>query len=146
MGVLKHTLDSCVNYALMIRGYDMDMTALSIRVKEAIDQSGVSVNEIAAACGISVQAVYQWKKGDSKTIKGDNIVELAYITGYEAMWILKGKGPKKRVFAKTNQQEHVLKSMQIGGEQTEKLITKIVDSVYEQDGAEDAYKASGMQK
>jgi transposase-like protein len=70
---------------------------LAQRVKEAVEaakENGHSVAKIAAACGISPQAVYQWLKGDTKEIDGSNVVELAELSGYHAIWIMKGKGKR----------------------------------------------------
>lgn len=88
------------------------MTSLSDRVKEAIDTSGKSVKDIARACEVTEQAVYDWRKGSTKSIDGDNLVELADITGFEAKWIAKGKGPKRRIYASSDEQMHVLQVMQ----------------------------------
>lgn len=72
------------------------MNLLSDRVAEAINTSGIDVAEIARSCGISVQAVYKWMNGGSKTISGIHLVELARLTGFEARWIISGKGLKQR--------------------------------------------------
>lgn len=62
---------------------------------EAAKRRGHSVAAIAKACGISRAAVYQWASGESKSIDGFNLVELAELSGYNARWIIKGKGPKE---------------------------------------------------
>lgn len=72
------------------------MSSLAERVTEAIRESGTDVTAIAKACGVSVQAVYKWMNGLSKTIAGEHLVELSSITNYEARWIISGKGDKKR--------------------------------------------------
>lgn len=72
------------------------MSTLAERVKEAITDSGVDITALANACGISVQAVYKWRSGGSQKISGENLVELARLTGYEARWIIKGIGEKKK--------------------------------------------------
>lgn len=88
------------------------MATLSDRIKEAIEQSGVSVAEIARTCGISEQAVYGWTKGDTKELMGNNLVELADVTGFEARWIAKETGPKRRAHVTTAAQAHVLHAME----------------------------------
>lgn len=72
------------------------MSTLAERVTEAIRESGVDVPKVAKACGISVQAVYKWMNGLSKTIAGEPLIELSRITNYEARWIISGKGEKKK--------------------------------------------------
>lgn len=72
------------------------MSSLAERVTEAIRESGVDVANVAKVCGISVQAVYKWMNGASKTIAGEPLVELARLTNYEARWIVSGKGEKRK--------------------------------------------------
>lgn len=72
------------------------MNSLAQRVSEAINGSGVSVEKVADACGISVQAVYKWMNGATQQISGENLVELARLTNYEARWIIKGVGDKRK--------------------------------------------------
>ena len=108
------------------------MTNLSERITEAIKESGVRVEAISTACGISDQAVYAWMSGETKKISGENLVEVSAITGYEARWIAKGIGPKQRFYAKTNQQAHVLKVMQEKPEVYSNMLVKIADTVAEQ--------------
>ncbi len=72
------------------------MSTLAERVKEAITNSEVDISALAKACGISVQAVYKWRSGGSQKISGENLVELARLTGYEARWIIKNIGDKKK--------------------------------------------------
>lgn len=72
------------------------MKTLAERVKEAIADSGVDIPALAKACGISIQAVYKWRSGGSQKISGENLVELARLTGYEARWIIKNIGEKKK--------------------------------------------------
>lgn len=73
------------------------MPTLSERITEAIDaakSNGHSVAHIATACSITPQAVYQWMDGATKSLTGENLAELAEISGYRALWISKEKGPK----------------------------------------------------
>lgn len=72
------------------------MSSLADRVTEAIRESETDVANVAKACGISVQAVYKWMNGTSKTIAGEPLVELARITNFEARWIISGKGEKRK--------------------------------------------------
>jgi transcriptional regulator with XRE-family HTH domain len=72
------------------------MSTLAERVTEAIRESGVDVAQVADACDVSVQAVYKWMNGASKTIAGEPLVELARLTNYEARWIISSKGEKRK--------------------------------------------------
>ena len=105
------------------------MATLAERIREAIETSDVSVASIADACGISLQAVYQWMKGETKELMGDHLVELAELTHFEARWIAKEVGPKKRIYARTPQQAHVLTAMQRMARDEEGLLVKITDTI-----------------
>lgn len=107
-----------------------DMT-LADRITEAISISGVNVAAVAAACTVSPQAVYQWMSGETKQISGENLVELAEVTGFEARWIAREVGPKRRLHPRTAQEAHVLKTMQELTPYQVDLIAKIADSVAE---------------
>ncbi len=88
------------------------MSALATRIAEAISDAktrGVSVKDVAAACEVSVQSVYQWKRpGERKEIEGTKLVELAAVTGFEALWLMKGKGAKKRTIALNGLEEQLI--------------------------------------
>ncbi len=70
------------------------MNNLEDRVNEAFRESGVSVVEVAAACGISVQAVYKWLSGKSAKIDAVHLFVLERLTHYDAQWLCTGKGHK----------------------------------------------------
>ena len=64
---------------------------------QAATTRGYSIKNIADACGITDKAVYAWRSGDSKSIDGNNLVELAELSGFNPMWIMKGKGQKLNI-------------------------------------------------
>lgn len=108
------------------------MGTLSERVSEAINNGLTpSVPEVAKACDVSVQAVYQWMNGDTKQIMGEKLVELAEITGYSARWIATGKGDPKVTYARTDQEAHVLRAMQKMEGYQKDMVVKIADTVAE---------------
>ena len=116
------------------------MATLSERITEAIDTSGVSVADIATACNISPQAVYDWMNASTKELMGDNLVELAAITGFEAYWIAKELGPKRRTYARTPEQAHVLTAMMSMSSYEVNIVVKIADTVAQ---SSDALKQGG---
>lgn len=92
-------LDLFMSTTLDCRSHSIDRmkSTLANRVKEAVESAklrGNSVVKIAAACGISKQAVYQWLDNSTKSIDGANLVELAELSGLHARWIATGKGSK----------------------------------------------------
>ena len=104
---------------------------VSTRIKEAIETSGVKVATIAQRCGITPQAVYQWMDGSTEKLSGENLIELAELTGYDARWISKGTLPKKRLYPKTAPQARVLEIMQNLPEGQEALVLRLIDSIAE---------------
>jgi transcriptional regulator with XRE-family HTH domain len=102
---------------------------LAERVKEAIESSAVGVAAVAKACGVSPQAVYQWMSGEVLQISGENLVELAEVTGFEARWIARELGPRRRLHPHTTQEAHVLLLMQRLSPYQVDLLSKIADSV-----------------
>lgn len=104
---------------------------LAARVTEAIETSGVRVATIAERCKISPQAVYDWMNGNTKEISGENLVELAELSGFDARWIAKGILPKVRIYPKTATQARMLEIMQKLPEGQEALALRLVSSVGE---------------
>jgi hypothetical protein len=72
---------------------------LADRVQEAVSEAEkrLPVADIAKACGVSKQSAYAWRRGDTKKLKGETLVELAEVSGINARWIINGKGRKKGV-------------------------------------------------
>ena len=107
MPVLKHTLLYSVKHTLMNNNYDYGMSTLEERVLEAILATKLAVPTLAEKIGVSVQSVYDWKKGKSLgDMKAENLIELAHLAGYEPRWIRKEKGLKKKALSK--EQEAIL--------------------------------------
>lgn len=107
MPTLKHTLLPSVKHTLKNNNYDYVMSTLEERVLEAILATKMKVPVLADRIGVSVQSVYDWKKGKSLgDMKADNLIELAYLAGYEPRWIRKEKGLKKKSI--TKEQEAIL--------------------------------------
>lgn len=69
------------------------MTTLSKRILEIVD-AGYKKADIARAAGKSSAAVAQWISGDTKEIKADSAAGIQAATGFSAVWIATGKGPK----------------------------------------------------
>lgn len=71
------------------------MSTLGERVAHAINKSECDINEVARACGVSVQAVYAWQRGEVKNLRGNNLFGLADTTGFNPRWIATGQGHEK---------------------------------------------------
>ena len=68
--------------------------ALKDRIQELVD-AGYKNTELATAAGKSRAAVTHWLNGDTIEIKADSAAGLQALTGFNAVWISTGKGPKK---------------------------------------------------
>ena len=68
---------------------------LQARIAELMEATDWSVGEISRITGVSSSAVSQWKDGPTKTIKIGPATKLAVASGYSAVWIATGEGPKK---------------------------------------------------
>lgn len=72
------------------------MRALKDRVKKALeDKPGSSPAGLARACRISRASVSGWLSGDSKTIKGVNLVKAAEYLGVTENWLATGEPPMR---------------------------------------------------
>ncbi len=100
------------------------------RVREAILTSKKSQSEIALACGVTRSAVSQWMQGDVKELMGITLAKLATATGFEALWIADGTGPKMRHDKPLGDQEsQVLTAMETMQPYQRDMLVKIADTV-----------------
>lgn len=130
MQSLKHTLRDEVKCTWQPVRYAYRMSTLEERVLEvldALDAAGLKPLPLSVKMGISKQAIYDWRNGKSlKQMRAENLIALSSLSGYEATWIITGRGPKKKMLS--NEQEHVLSLMQ-ESEEKQKIITDLVDVV-----------------
>lgn len=63
------------------------------RIKIAIEKAEITPADVAARCGISVQAVYKWLKDPARNIRPAHLFGLADVTRHNARWIATGEGP-----------------------------------------------------
>jgi SOS-response transcriptional repressor LexA len=66
------------------------------RIRTRRKEVGVSVSQIAAACDISVQAVYAWERGDTGSLQGKNLVAVSDLLRVTEKWLLSGRTPKEK--------------------------------------------------
>lgn len=63
------------------------------RLKEAVENGPLNMNEIAERLGVARTSVLNWKRRGS--INLDNLRGIADLTGYRFWWLAFGEGPKK---------------------------------------------------
>lgn len=88
------------------------MSTLAERIKEIMEATGLTTQQLADVCECTYQAVKKWETGASTSIGGEHLIALAEKTGYEAKWIITGKGPKHRTYAKNEIQAETLCTME----------------------------------
>lgn len=92
---LGNSATTVLHYGCIIEG----MNLISERVQHVLNNlpDNVTVADIAAACKISVQAVYKWRRGEISTIEPANLFRLADRTGFNPRWLATGEGPVKTI-------------------------------------------------
>lgn len=75
----------------------LNMSTLEERIQEMMDVTKLTVPEIAGIAGVTPSAVSQWlgqSARPTKTISLEPALLLERKTGFSALWLSKGKGPK----------------------------------------------------
>lgn len=72
------------------------MSSIGDRIKQAMDAAGFTQPDLARRIGVSKQAISAMIAGTTKAPTADNVFRIAEATGYEARWIVTGKGPQTR--------------------------------------------------
>ena len=132
------TLDVCESSPLYIFSVSVaDMNTLTERIKEAVQEAikkGHTVLSPATACGCKDKSVYQWLKGERKSLDGVSLVGLAEASGFEPKYIMKGEGPKYKMYARTEAQVRVLQCMERMAPEQEYTLVKIGNTLAEPPG------------
>lgn len=74
----------------------MSRMSLGRRLRQRLDDKGLAVSDLAQACGVSPQAVYQWFNGDTKGLKPENLVAASDLLQTHIRWLVLALGPKER--------------------------------------------------
>lgn len=78
------------------------MKTLSERIKYAMATKGVKQSDLAKLAGVSSPAVNKWVKGNTKNLKGENLVAIASALGVSVAWLADGHNEKTLPFKKIN--------------------------------------------
>lgn len=70
------------------------MNTLQDRIAEVMAAAGLTVGELADIAGVTSSAATQWKDGPTKTLKAAPAARLSAKTGFRALWLSSGEGPK----------------------------------------------------
>lgn len=72
------------------------MSTLADRIKEAMAESNMTAAELARATGAKEPSVHKWIHGQTKNLKGKNLVNAALALNVSDSWLADGVGPKRR--------------------------------------------------
>lgn len=76
------------------------------RLKQAIEAGqGLSQAGLASACGISRPSVSDWFTGESKSIKGENLLRASQYLNVRPEWLAHGTGPMRPAQERQQQEE-----------------------------------------
>lgn len=71
-----------------------NVSTLQDRIAELMTAADLTVGGLAGIAGVTSSAATQWKDGPTKTLKTGPATKIAAATGFSAMWIATGEGPK----------------------------------------------------
>jgi len=87
-----------VKHAELNGRYSIDM-ALNDRINDLFAENPTRKNaELARFCGVSRATVTDWRNGKTKTIEGDNAINVAKFFGVRSDWVQNGKGKKRESY------------------------------------------------
>ncbi|WP_080701619.1 helix-turn-helix domain-containing protein [Bordetella hinzii] len=72
------------------------MTTLAERLAEAMKDMGVTAADLARATGAKPPSVFKWVHGQTKNLRGNNLVVVASLLNVSESWLADGRGPKER--------------------------------------------------
>lgn len=72
------------------------MSTLAERLTEAMSDTGITAADLARATGAKAPSVHKWVHGQTKNIRGANLVAAAQLLEVNEAWLADGHGPKKR--------------------------------------------------
>lgn len=70
----------------------LEDVTLAERIRTAREAAKLTQRQVADACGLSTQAVSAWERGESKTITGPHLFQLADTLKVDARWLATGEG------------------------------------------------------
>lgn len=109
--------------------------SLGARLKARRERLDLSVADVAAACKVSPQAVYQWENGDTKGLKPENLVAACEKLKTYSRWLVRGTGPENRQPYRDeldpNEEKLVGHLRELPGE-LQSVVTSLAQSLYEQ--------------
>ncbi len=85
----QHTSFRCID-EMNIQRHDVQMT-IQHRIRQRRRQLGLSMNEVATACGVAWQSVQRWET--TAAPKRNNLLAVSQALNVNIEWLVTGKGP-----------------------------------------------------
>ncbi|WP_287169079.1 S24 family peptidase [Pseudomonas sp.] len=90
--LLKHALQPTDNHAFHFNKHTCQMSSYADRFSEALERPGKSVAGVAAAMGVTKQAVYSIRRGQTKAASAENNAAAAMYFECDPSWLARGVG------------------------------------------------------
>lgn len=69
---------------------------LSVRLRQAMNDAGITQAELARSCGVRAPSVHGWLSGKSKFLRGENLLRAAMVLDVSDQWLATGRGSQAR--------------------------------------------------
>ncbi len=101
------------------------MTSLSDRVQLRLKETGMTPAELARAVKVKPPSIAGWLNGDTKTIKGENLLRAAQALQCTPHWLATGRG-QKSILDHTPTQAHLVQEESVSY-LTDRLVNEAID-------------------
>lgn len=71
------------------------MQSLAVRLRAALDASGLSQADLARRCRVRAPSVSDWLSGESKSMKSAPLLRAAAALNVNALWLATGEGVRR---------------------------------------------------
>ena len=65
------------------------------RIRQARKAAGLTQQQVADTVGVTKSSVAQWESGQTKNLRGENLVKASKVLGTNPEWLISGHGPMR---------------------------------------------------
>lgn len=123
---LNHALKSGYNHTFKAWLY-ADLMNQCDRLHYAMRESSKTAADLAVACGVTVQAVYNWLKNPHMNLKNEHLFLVADLMRFEARWIATGNGPERPV--RDPLEEALIERYRVAGATEQEAIRQVAETL-----------------
>jgi len=128
--MLERAGATSLSHAYASLRYVDDMTTLADRINQIMQETGYTLQQLGDMAGVTLQAVAQWRTGQTSNIRMENLFRLADRCGYSARWIATGEGPR---FPAAEKDPRCLLDIEELSEDQRAIIRAVVDASKKQE-------------